>query len=352
MRILIVGTGSMAAFHATRFAAIDGVQIVAAVDVLPEVLARFCAKHQIANSFASVAEALAWGGFDAATVVTPDATHKDAVLPLLAAGKHVLCEKPLAPNHADAREMTAAAEEAGVINMVNFTYRKSGALYKAHELVKSGRIGAIKHAQASYLQSWLAQDAWGKWDEEDRWLWRLSSRHGSLGVLGDVGVHLLDFLTFAANDRVSSVSCHLETFHKAEGDRIGEYELDANDTAVMTARLGGGGIAVLQASRYMTGYINQLKLLLHGDQGALEVTMGDHPEAIDSLRGCLDENLPKGAWQQLETEPVPYVVERFAAAVKEGVQGDPPFATACAMQEILDLAFASNEKGHTAMQIS
>ena len=352
MRILIVGTGSMAAFHATKFAAIDGVELVGGVDVRPEVLAEFCKAHSIANSFASVEEALAWGEFDAATVVTPDGAHKAAVLPLLSAGKHVLCEKPLAPNHADALAMTDAAKRAGVINMVNFTYRRSAALYAAHELVASGRIGAINHVQASYLQSWLAQDAWGEWSSEERWLWRLSSKHGSLGVLGDVGVHLLDFTTFAANEAITEVSCHLKTFPKADGDRIGEYELDVNDTAVMTARLASGGIAVLQASRYMTGYINHVSLKLHGDRGALEVSLADSPKPVDQLRGCLDDDLTTGAWSELETKPVPLVIERFAEAVQCGVQGDPTFSSACDMQLIIDKAFASDSSDHKAMKIS
>ena len=147
MRVLIVGAGNMANYHAEAYLA-AGAELAGAVDVREDNLAAFCAKHGVAQSFGSVADALAWGEFDSASVVTPDAMHKDASLPLLAAGKHVLCEKPLAPNHADARAMADAAAAAGTVAMVHLTYRVSAALGAAHALVKAGRLGALKHVQA------------------------------------------------------------------------------------------------------------------------------------------------------------------------------------------------------------
>ena len=128
VRILILGTGGMANNHAEKFAEIEGVSLVAGVDTRPGPLADFCARHNIPNGFASVDEALAWGEFDAVTNVTPDAAHYPTTLPFLKAGKHVLCEKPLATNEADAAAMVAAAEAAGVVNMVNLSYRNVAAL--------------------------------------------------------------------------------------------------------------------------------------------------------------------------------------------------------------------------------
>src|SRR5574343_628659 len=119
LRILIVGTGGMARNHAESFAAIDGVQVVAGVDTRPAQLSAFQEAHAIPHGFASIDAALAWGEFDAVTNVTPDAAHHATTLPFLAAGKHVLCEKPLATNEAHAAEMATAAAKAGVGNMVN-----------------------------------------------------------------------------------------------------------------------------------------------------------------------------------------------------------------------------------------
>ena len=102
VRLLILGTGGMAKTHAEQFAAIPGVSLVAGVDTRPEQLAAFQATHGIPQGFQSVHDALAWGAFDAVTNVTPDAAHHATTLPFLAAGKHVLCEKPLATNAPDA----------------------------------------------------------------------------------------------------------------------------------------------------------------------------------------------------------------------------------------------------------
>ena len=128
IRLLILGTGGMARNHAEGFGQSPGVQIVGGVDTRPAQLDAFRADFGIPNGFASLDDALAWGEFDAVTNVTPDAAHYVTTMPLLAAGKHVLCEKPLATNAAEAWEMANAAAAAGVVNMVNLSYRNVPAL--------------------------------------------------------------------------------------------------------------------------------------------------------------------------------------------------------------------------------
>ncbi|MBL9058639.1 MAG: Gfo/Idh/MocA family oxidoreductase, partial [Mangrovicoccus sp.] len=190
VRILILGTGSMAKSHVEAYADVPGAEIVAGIDPRPEVLADFCRTHGIPQGFTSLEEALAWDGFDAVSNVTPDAAHHATTMPLLAAGKHVLCEKPLATSHAEAMAMADAADAAGLANMVNLSYRHVvPALPMAAQMVAEGVLGNLRHFEASYLQSWLTQPAWGDWRTDPRWLWRLSTEHGSKGVLGDVGIH-------------------------------------------------------------------------------------------------------------------------------------------------------------------
>ena len=135
IRLLILGTGGMARTHAEAFAAIPGVVLAAGADTRAEALAAFCDRHGIAHRFPSLEAALAWGRFDAVANVTPDAAHFATTMPLLAAGRHVLCEKPLATNYADARAMAAAAAAAGVVNMVNLSYRNVPALQAAARMV-------------------------------------------------------------------------------------------------------------------------------------------------------------------------------------------------------------------------
>ncbi len=341
-RLLILGTGAMANTHAAAFAAISGVTLAAAVDTRPEQLAAFAANHGVARTFTSLADAMAWGEFDAATNVTPDAAHHATTLPLLAAGKHVLCEKPLATNAADAAEMTAAATKAGVVNMVNLTYRNVPALQQAASMVREGAIGRIRHFEASYLQSWLTQPAWGDWKTEPQWLWRLSTAHGSKGVLGDVGIHILDFATFIAGEEATEVSTRLATFDKAPDGRIGEYRLDANDSATLHLRLSGGALGVVHATRLASGHLNDLRLRIYGDAGGLEVRFEN---AVSSLAACLGPDMPSATWRAVECPPVLTVYQRFIAAIRGEGPAEPGFARGAALQTLLDRAedSAANE---------
>jgi predicted dehydrogenase len=348
IRLLIVGTGGMARSHAEAFAAIPGVTLVAGVDTRPDQLAAFCGAHGIARGFASVAEALDWGEFDAVTNVTPDAAHHATTLPFLAAGKHVLCEKPLATRAADAEEMAQAAQAAGVVGMVNLTYRNVPALQQAAAMVRAGAIGEIRHFEASYLQSWLTQDAWGAWDRESQWLWRLSSAHGSKGVLGDVGIHILDFATYAAGLPAAEVSCRLATFDKAPGGRIGEYVLDANDSATMQVVLGNGALGTVAATRFASGHLNDLRLRIWGTQGGLEVRF---ERGESALSACLAPDLRAAIWQPVACPAVPTVYQRFIAAIRGEGAAEPDFARGAALQGLLDRAEASAARGGVSLPL-
>jgi predicted dehydrogenase len=342
VRVLILGTGGMAKNHAEAFADIPGVTLVAGIDTRPGQLAAFQAAHGIPEGFASVDQALTWGQFDAVTNVTPDAAHHATTLPFLAAGKHVLCEKPLATNAADAAAMTAAAAEAGVVNMVNLSYRRVPALQKAAAMVRAGAIGEIRHFEASYLQSWLTQPAWGRWDQEPQWLWRLSSAHGSKGVLGDVGIHILDFATYIAGMDVAAVSCLLQTFDKAPGGRIGDYVLDANDSATLQLRLANGALGTVAATRFASGHLNDLRLRLYGQTGGLEVRF---EQGESALRACLGPDVPTGTWSEVVCPEVPTIYQSFIAAIRGDSAATPDFARGAALQRLLDRAEASAQDG-------
>jgi predicted dehydrogenase len=239
----------------------------------------------------------------AATNVTPDRIHHATSLALIAAGKHVFCEKPLAEHYAQALEMTEAAEAAGVINMVNLTYRNVAPLQRAREMVLAGELGTIRHVEASYLQSWLVSRAWGDWRTESRWLWRLSTGHGSNGVLGDVGIHILDFAAYGAATDIDHVFARLKTFNKAPGGQIGEYLLDANDSFTMSVDFTNGALGVIHATRWATGHLNELKLRIYGEKGSLEVT--HRPDGSD-LRGCFGDDIENAVWRDIEVPPGPH----------------------------------------------
>lgn len=346
MRLLILGTGGMAKAHALAFAEEADVSIVAAVEPNQERLGQFADEHNIPHRFPNLEEAIAWGQFDAATNVTPDAVHYSTTMQLIAAGKDVFCEKPLATDYPHAKEMADAADAAGVMNMVNLTYRSSPAVQKAREIVMSGEIGALKHFEASYLQSWLVGRHWGDWQTEDRWLWRLSSAHGSKGVLGDVGIHVLDFATYAAASDVTSLNSRIKTFHKAPDERIGDYTLDANDSVVITAELASGALGPIQATRWATGNLNDIRLNLYGDAGALRVFTDGK---LSLLAICAGLDVHTQTWRDVECPPVPTNYQRFAAAVRSRINGDPDFRRGAALQQVLDLSFSANGLGILAV---
>jgi predicted dehydrogenase len=348
VRILILGTGGMAGNHAEAFAAIPGVSLVGGVDTRPDQLARFCDRHAIPNRFATLDQALAWGQFDAVTNVTPDAAHHATTMPVLAARKHILCEKPLATNAAEAQAMADAAADAGVVNMVNLSYRNVAALQKAATLVAEGAIGTVRHFEASYLQSWLTQAAWGDWKTQPQWLWRLSTAHGSKGVLGDVGIHILDFTTFVAGFAARDVSCRLTTFDKAPGGRIGDYVLDANDSATMQITLENGAIGTVAATRFASGHLNDLRLRLYGDRGGLEVSFEN---SVSRLRGCLGEDMPKALWTEIPAPAPPTIYERFIDAIRGEAPAIPDFARGADLQRLIDRAEQSAGQGGLSLAV-
>ncbi|MFM9270058.1 Gfo/Idh/MocA family protein [Halomonas elongata] len=341
MRLAIIGAGGMAGEHAKRFHALGDVEIVAVCDLDGDKARVFAETHGIPEACSDLAAMLARDDIDAVSNVTPDGVHRATSLAAIAAGKHILCEKPLATNAADADEMAAAAHEAGVINMVNLSYRDAPAIQLAHELVADGRLGRVMHVDASYRQSWLVSDAWGRWDQDSQWLWRLSEAHGSKGVLGDVGVHILDFASFPVGDIVE-VTCRLKCFDKAPDNRIGEYRLDANDSALMQVEFAGGALGTVQATRWATGHHNSLALSVHGDRGALRV---DLDAARDQVQVCLGKDVHPARWTSVTAPPTPSIYRRFVDSIASGINDQPDFARGAALQRVLDACFDSDARG-------
>ncbi len=341
IKIAIIGTGGMAHAHANMLNSLPGNRLVAGVDIMEDNLNRYCDKFDIAHRFQSVKELLKWGDFDAAVVATTDAAHVPCALPLVKAGKHVLCEKPIAPTAAEGKKLVNAAEKSGVINMINFSYRNNPCLHHAQKLVSEGKLGRILHFEAHYLQSWLTNTAWGVWQESPGWLWRLSKDHGSKGALGDIGVHIVDMATYVANEAVSSVNCQLKCFPKAPKNQIGEYKLDANDSALMRVELKGGGLGSITTTRWATGQINSLKLKLYGETGAIRI---DLDESGQELEVCLGADVKKAKFKTVKSRQTPNLHKRFLKAIRSGENDASDFRRGWEVQRVLDAAFTSDEE--------
>ena len=338
VRLAILGTGRMADYHAERFREVANCQILAAVDVDRTRAEAFCKKHGIPTAYTNLEDVLARADIDAVSNVTPDGFHAPLSIKCLKAGKHVLCEKPLALNYPDARRMVAVAQKAGLINMVNLSYRDWPCIQAVSALVQRGGLGEMRHVEASYLQSWLPSKIWGDWRTTPTWLWRLSSSHGSKGALGDVGVHIIDFATYPVG-HISSVYCRLKAFRKAPRDRVGEYVLDANDSAVLSIEFKNGALGTIHTTRWAGGHINRLYLKISGTKGSVEI---DSERATDAYRISAGKDLDKGLWKDVKTAPVPNNYQRFVRSILTGKQDQPDFARGAEIQKILDACFKSD----------
>ena len=221
VKIGIIGTGNIAGYHAHEYKKIKGVKITSCCDTNEKRCREFAKKFGIPKIYTDYREMLANEELDGVTNSTPDAMHAEISIAVAKQKIAVLCEKPMAVTLKQARKMLDAVNEYKVINMVNFSYRVSSALQQAAKVIASGSIGRLIHVESSYLQSWLC-NSWGNWWKKDGGLWRLSYRHGSKGVLGDIGCHIYDMTTLLCGD-IKEIYCRLETFDKGfPGNRVGK----------------------------------------------------------------------------------------------------------------------------------
>ena len=340
VNIAIIGTGRMARVHASNFQKIKGCRLVACCDIAPGQAAEFAQTHGIPAAYEDLAEMLKAEKLDAVSVVTPDSAHCGPVLQCIADGLHVMCEKPLADNIADAKRMAAAAKRKGTITAVNFSYRNSPATQKAAALVADGRLGRILHVEGHYFQSWLSSTTLGgDYRKMPSRLWRLSTRHGSMGCLGDIGVHLYDLAYFVVGP-LTEIDCQLATFDKGVKG-IDEYVFDANDGFASRVRFKGGAIGALHSSRWATGHSNNVAIRVYGDKGALDLDL-DRPEG-EKLLGCFGRDTHKPAWKPVRCPKVPSMYQRFITAIRTGKQGQTSFEGAAAVQNYLDASVRSDK---------
>ena len=305
-------------------------------------------------------------------ICAPGDLHAPIAVAALAAGKHVLCEKPLANTLAEAEEMKAAADAAygsGARAMAGFNYRRVPALALARQLVAHGRIGALRHFRAVYLQDWLA-------DPDAPMTWRMQAERAGSGALGDLGAHIVDLARYLTGDEITGVSAVSATFVGERplaggpgaggppgGRRTGTVTVD--DAVVFTGKLASGALASFEATRYATGRRNALRVELNGSAGSVAfdlerlnelqfydagddsaesgfrrvlVTEGSHPY----LSGWWPPGHPLG-WEHTFT----HQARDLLTAIADGAQPLPSFADGLAVQRVLHAVQASAANGNS-----
>ena len=344
MKIGIVGTGNIAARHLEEFNKIDNVKVEAACDTNKDNLEKFLSlnnKYKI-RGYTNLDEMLSnEKNFDGITNATPDKFHKETSIKVLNSGYNIFCEKPLAENYEDAKKMVEAAVSAEKINMVNFTYRESSAYQKLVDIIKSGDVGVPRHVSACYYQSWLSSNKWGNWRKEDKWLWRLSKKHGSNGALGDTGVHIFDFAINAVGD-IKEIFTDIKTYHD-KGKQIGDYILDANDGFNSLVRYENGAIGTITNTRYATGHANSIILEVFCTKGALKVELDEARSKWSTLNICQNDNINKILWETIECPKTPNNYENFIKSIKSNIQMQPDFNQGAKIQKIIDSCIKSND---------
>ncbi|MBB4796263.1 putative dehydrogenase [Streptomyces nodosus] len=244
----------------------DGAAVRAAAD-----------RHGWASALTDWHELVTRDDIDLVDICTPGDSHAEIALAALAAGKHVLCEKPLANTVEEATAMAEAAETArtrGQLAMVGFNYRRLPALALARHMIAEGRLSTLRHVRVTYLQDWLT-------DPKSPLTWRLRKEHAGSGSLGDLGAHIIDLAQHLTGEKLTGVSALTETFvherplpapptnsltpHPAA--RTAAVTVD--DATLFTGRLTSGALASFETTRYATGRKNALHIELNGEHGSL-----------------------------------------------------------------------------------
>lgn len=269
-RAAIVGTGFMGRVHA-RAVQVAGGRVVGAVGSTPERAVAAQGDLQADAVFATLDELLDTADVDVVHVCTPNHLHEPVVLAALAAGKHVVCEKPLATSSAAAEAMTAAAREAGRVTAVPFVYRFHPMVREARERVRAGEVGAVFLAHGSYLQDWLLHPT------DDNW--RVDPHLGGpTRAFGDIGSHWCDLLEFVTQERITRLSAQSSTVNKLRGvDTL--RNVTTEDVVVVQFATASGAIGSVVVSQVSAGRKNRLLLEVSGSRGSLAFDQ-ENPEQL------------------------------------------------------------------------
>ncbi|MFX0100070.1 MAG: Gfo/Idh/MocA family protein [Candidatus Hodarchaeota archaeon] len=241
----------------------------------------------------------------------PNNAHREPVIAAAEAGKHIICEKPLAMNAKDAQDMADAVKKAGVKAMVAFNYRRVPAIMLAKQLIDDGYIGKIYHFRGTYLQDWIM-------DPSFPLVWRLQKDVAGSGPHGDLNAHILD-LSLMLVGKIAKVCGMTETFIKerplesAEGGDLGAAKSDMSkmgkvtveDAAVFMARFENGALGTFEATRFAKGRRNFNRFEINGEKGAIVFNL----ERLNELEFYSEEDpkFAKGFRLINATEPVhPY----------------------------------------------
>jgi predicted dehydrogenase len=350
VRVGVIGTSGWTEFaYLANLREHDAGEVTALAGRNPERLAEVAAQHSIEHTFTDWREMIASGLIDAVVVASPDEAHHEMVLAATAAGLHVMCEKPLAENAEQAREMVAAVTVAGVVNNVLFTYLHSPAIRYLRDLLNEGLVGRVYHSEFSYLMGYA---------RDNTYHWRLDAARGT-GALGDLGVHMFA----VAQWLIAPVTTVSASLHNSV-DRLDAHRdivAPTNDSANVVVEYADGSHGTIFATLVadLGDRVMEQRIKVFGENGSAELTLvydgsTQGPHLWISRQGGVAENLeipgsylsglePTDMWGHLSIADVG--VRQFVRNIAEGTQFGPNFADGYRAQLVIDAAFSSYREG-------
>ena len=342
-------------------------------DIVPEIAEDFKERFSFEKACTDYIDIINDPEIDIVCVCTPNDSHAEISIAALKAGKHVICEKPIATKTEDAKAMAEAAEEAakkGIVSMCGYQYRRVPAIDEAKKIIESGRLGEITNVRAQYLQSWSA-------DPRSPLSWRFVKETAGAGTLGDIFTHALDIAQYLAGnvtDVVSMVKTYINERPVQEGgvDLLGTVKLgddakkqvvDVDDEVSVLCKFDSGAIGSVEATRMAWGRNNYLTVEVHGTKGSLTWNY----ERLNELEVCygMEDNDGERGFRKIYTGPAnPHgdvtwnipgmnigygelkAIEayEFAKAVEGGYQPTTSFTVGYQLDRVCEAVLESNDK--------
>ena len=333
IKAAVVGTGFIGVVHVEALRRL-GVEVTGIVGSSPERAAEKARVAALPPPYPGFEAMLEDPAVDVVHLTTPNHLHFEQARAVLAAGKHVVCEKPLAMSSEETAELLQLAEASGLVHAVNFNVRFYAQNQEARARVQAGEVGEVRLVSGGYLQDWLLFDT--------DWNWRLDpAAGGSLRAVGDIGSHWLDLVTFVTGRRVEAVMADLttfigvrkqptgpvETFSGAAAGETVETVMETEDAAGILLRLTGGARAVVTISQVSAGRRNRLSWEIDGSESALAWQSEAPEELWIGHRGRPNELLlrERGDYPPGHAEGFPDTFKHLYRAVYAAVAaGGPP----------------------------
>jgi predicted dehydrogenase len=287
--VAVIGTGSVARAHIEALRALPSVAWPSAVEPRLQVLcsrraeraAEGAERWGFARWTTDWRNAVEDGDVDLVVLTTPNDLHAEPAMAALAAGKHVLCEKPLARTADEALGMLEAAQHSGRVHATGFNYRFVPALHLAHSLIAEGRLGPIHHVRGVYLKG-------SGTDAASPIRWRHRREIAGHGTLGDLGSHVLDLARWLGGE-IAAVNGITRTFvPERPAENGGMAPVTVDDAASATLEFAGGAIGILDVTRFAPGYRNWLGIEVNGARGTVRFNL----ERLNELEVYLDGDAP------------------------------------------------------------